>query len=525
MTDQISTSFSLPVNMSRPRPLLSNALWSALTIAWTTGVTFFLTPFLIARIGEQHYGFFILLSSIGGGMGILNLGLGEATLRYVAYHYGRNDLAGINRVIGATLSVYVVTGGLGWAALFFGAPWLIGLLAVPASEHELGIALLRLTAIAFGLSLPGGVIGAIPLAVQRNDLSGKLFIVLNTLQVAGSVAVAWLGMGIYALMLWNVVTAALSQVANILLVKRLIPHIRLWPLPTRQGLRQVFSYGVFSLTTQILSMIWGQMDRLLLGSLVSVASVAYLTVPQSLSFRFSFALNEISVVLLPRFSATQDRQELRRLFLLATWVAQCVTVILFVPLTVLMPDLLRLWISPDFAARSAWIGQVIAFSCIIRGAYIPSQPLLKGLGKPQIVSLAYLGSGLTSLALNLVLIPALGLAGAGYCYVVTTVWGIGMLLAAWRIALSAQDWRPLLRSAGVPFGLGLAILPVAAAMRSQVDPPGWLGLVVLGAVFAGSTLLLLAGVEWLSGGQTSHVLGLLQIGRHYLASLSLSKGD
>ncbi len=523
MADQ-TTTFSPPVSRSRPKPLLSNAMWSALTIVWSMGVTIFLTPVLISHIGDQHYGLFILLSSIGGLLGILNLGLGEATLRYVAYHYGQNDLAGINRVMGATLSVYLVTGGLGWVVLFFGAPWFIGLLAVPASEYELGIALLRLTAIAFGLSLPGGVIGAIPLAIQRNDLSSKLFIAMNMVQVAGSVTIALSGLGIYALMLWNVITAAFSQVVNILLAKWLIPHLRLWPWPTRQGLREVFSYGVFSLITQVLSIIWGQVDRLMLAAWVSAASVAYLTVPQSLSFRFTFALSNISEVLLPRFSATQDRQELRRLFLLTTWITQCTTVILFVPLTVLMPDLLRLWINPDFSAQSTWVGQIIAFSCLIRGGYIPSQALLKSSGKPQFVSLVYLGSGLTSLVLDLVLIPTLGLAGAGYCYIATTGWGVGMLLAAWKLVLGEKNWFPLLRATAVPFGLGLLILPVAVTVRSQVTAPGWLGLVTLGVMFAGSALLLLVSAEWLWGGQSSHVLSLLQIGRRYFAGISIFKG-
>ena len=77
-------------------------------------------------------------------MGIMTLGLGEATLRYVAYHYGRKDLSGINRVVGATFSVYILTGFIGWSILFFGASIISDLLALSASDHALGISLIRL---------------------------------------------------------------------------------------------------------------------------------------------------------------------------------------------------------------------------------------------------------------------------------------------------------------------------------------------------------------------------------------------
>jgi len=50
-----------PLTRSRPKSLIGNGLWSVLLTVWITGVTFFLTPFLILKIGTDHYGLFILL--------------------------------------------------------------------------------------------------------------------------------------------------------------------------------------------------------------------------------------------------------------------------------------------------------------------------------------------------------------------------------------------------------------------------------------------------------------------------------
>jgi len=40
--------------------------------------------------------------TISGMLGLANLGLGEATLRYVAHYAAQEDLTGINRVLRAT---------------------------------------------------------------------------------------------------------------------------------------------------------------------------------------------------------------------------------------------------------------------------------------------------------------------------------------------------------------------------------------------------------------------------------------
>lgn len=503
-------------NAPRSPSLVGNTLWSTLVTIWGTAVSLMLTPFLVGRLGEQTYGLYLLLLSISGLLGVLDLGLGEATLRYVAFYYGRHDLAGINRVLGATLSVYSITGLAGWALLASGAPWIVQLLSIPVAEQAQACSLLRLVAISLGLSFPLGALGAIPQAAQRYDLSSQLTILQSVLQTVGSVLIV-LGSGsLYGLLLWNIVLALEQLALNSWIAHWLIPGVRLWPLPTRAGLREVFSYGFFSLATQLLGLIWEQADKLLLGSFISTASVAYLTVPKSLAFRLSYALNATSGPLLPRFSALQEHAELQRLYRLATWCTSCAAVMLFVPLTVLMPDFLRLWINPAFAAQSAWIGQVLAFSCLLRGIYIPFQPLFRGLGKPHYITLIYLGSGLTSLLLNVMLISRFGLAGTGYTYILTTAWGFAALLFAWRQVLQERAWQPLVRAAGLPLLSGLGWLGLGLVARSQAPAPGWIGLSLWAGLLAGSTALWLIALEWLLGRRESYSAAVWQAGRTYV---------
>lgn len=497
------------VTSSKPKSLLGNAGWSMISTVWFTATSFVLTPFLIAYLGTAHYGLFALLASISGVLGIMDLGLGQATLRYVAHYYGRDDVAGINRTVGSTFAVYVLTGTLAWAVLFFGAPWIAGLLAVAPADVELTTSLLRLTAISFGLMLISGAFGAIPKALQRYDVDTAAQIAQSFVQLSGTAVILLLGMGIYELVIWSLITTLFRQGVNMMLAKRLIPELRLWPMPSREGLREVFGFGIYSFISQVLGIAWQESDRLLLGTLVSSSAVGYLTAPKSLVTRGSSALYSAGNALFPRFSATENRSEIRRLFLDATWTMLSASIVLFVPVTALFPDFLRLWVGPEFAARSAWVGQVLAFSFMFRGGFVPYQGMFQGLNKPQYLTAISLGSGLTVLALNLLLIPMFGLAGAGYAYVIALAWGFSGLFYAWRWIKDRASWRPLVRAVLLPCLLALASLGLCIRILSLADEPGWVGLLLLGVLFAGITAALLAGADWLLAKSRSHAVTLL----------------
>jgi O-antigen/teichoic acid export membrane protein len=498
------------VSSSRPKSLIGNSGWSLLSWAWLTGVTFFLTPFLIARLGTGHYGLYVLIMSISGLMGLADMGLAEATLRYVAYYYGRQDMAGINRAVGATLSVYLVTGCLAWAILFVGAPWIAGLLALPVQDLDLATSLLRLMAINYGFVMATGAYGTIPRALQRYDIDSRLIVGQSVLQVAGTVAILLAGLAVRELIAWSVVTAIMRQMANMIVARQLIPNLRLLPSPSRAGLREVFGYGVFSSLTQIVGTVASQADRLLLGALVSASSVAYLNVPKSLVQRGGLITPTAGDVLFPRFSATQELAEQRRLFLNTTWGMLCITILIFVPVTVLVPDFLRLWIGPEFARESAWIGQILAFGAIARGAFVPSQKLFQGAGKPQYVTAWYVTSSVILVGMNLLLISKLGLKGAGYASLIELAVPFSALLLAWKRVLRSESYRALARAVLLPYLVALCCLVLGWWARSMFPYLGWIGLLAFAISHAGVVAMALIGADRLGGGPDRHSAAFLR---------------
>ncbi|HEX8950167.1 MAG TPA: oligosaccharide flippase family protein, partial [Dissulfurispiraceae bacterium] len=349
------------------------------------------------------------------------------------------------------------------------------------------------------------------------DIRTKVLIAENIFQLAGTVALVLMGYGIYPLVLWSLITALFIQIVHIRVAKHLMPLLRPTPSFTRDGIKEVFSYGIFSSVGQFLITIWTQTDRLLLGALVSASSVAYLNVPHTLAFRAVGAVGSAGSVLFPKFSALKDPEELQSLFLNATWISLCATIVIFVPVTILFPDFLRLWINPDFAAKSAWVGQVIASSCMVRGAFYPYDALFRGLGKPQYLTVLFACAALTGLGLNLALIPRFGLAGAGYCYCATPLWGFIGILFTLRKVLRIPSLRPFFHSVALPCMLGFLVLFLLSAVRrSFMETPGWIELFVIGTLFAGITAAVVLGTEQLLRGRDSYTQALARHVRRLL---------
>lgn len=481
--------------------LLLSALWNSSWVTWSTLVTLFYTPFLVGHLGKDFYGVLVLVMSVIGITGIMEIGTHEAVQHFVAFYYAREDYEGVQRVIGAGWVIGLCAGIAGALIVFFGAPWIIRLMSFTMAERQVAESLFRIAALVFMVKIGTGVLRSVPPALERYDIVSIALIAENSVQVAGVVALILLGHGIIGLVTWMAVTSLIVFPFYLLLAVQLLPEIKIYPHLSRRGLREIFGYGVFSFIANVLGVVSMQADRLLLGALAGTSFVAYLAVPFQIAFRLVSGVSSLGAALFPRFSSMQDLRQTRKLFLSSTWAMLTMSIVLFVPLTILFPSFLRLWINEEFAQSAARVGQIIALSCIVRGGFVTYVALFQGMGKPQLLATLSVCTSVTSLLLNVILIPKFGLMGAGYCYLGTTIWGFFAIGFAWKRLLAGESLYPLFRVIALPIGGGLAVLLAMHRLGLPALAAGWLSLVLLGTMGAAVTLVAVTILEWVSGGR------------------------
>jgi O-antigen/teichoic acid export membrane protein len=496
------------------RGALSNAGWNAFGTFSSIVISFVLAPILIRNMGTDEYGILLLVWSVTGILGLVNFGFGEATLRYIAHYFGQQDLTGVNRVIGATLSFYLLVCSFAALVLFVGAPVLANVFSVPESAHDVVALLLRLAAVCFALRAVSLCYGAVPMALHRYDISNKIGIIQNVVRSAGYILLAVSGFGIVHIILWDIATLFATLAVLVVVIHRLAPGVSLVPSLSLSGLREIIGFSVFSFLTYAFHMLHRESGKLIVGSQLGVSPVAYLGTPDNVAQRLHMVVASGGETLMPRFSANQDPQVARSLFLHGTWASLVVSLVLLLPLVLLMPAFLSLWISPEFSRESAVLGQLVALSYVTQGAYAPAATYFRGIGKPWLVTIVIAFAGMGTVLLSLFLVPRVGLLGVGYALVLGSIPPLLGVIHAWFSILGRSQLGGLFRLVALPLLMSAVSFAVCRAIRGQVAEVGWFWLFMLGGIFVAITGLLVVGADLALGGNDASSRRMLrQIGQ------------
>ena len=101
-----------------------NGVWGGEDFVVSAGSVFLLIPILLNTIGQEMFGVMVIVNTIMGFSGVLSLGLGQATLKYVAEFRVKQKPALITEVIHTTFWVYCVVGLVASAIIFPLAEWM-----------------------------------------------------------------------------------------------------------------------------------------------------------------------------------------------------------------------------------------------------------------------------------------------------------------------------------------------------------------------------------------------------------------
>lgn len=485
---------------SRPRSVLSNAGWNAFGTLLHIVIAFLLAPLLIHRLGVDQWGLLLLVWSVAGVLGLANFGLGEATLRYVAHYHADGDLTGINRVLGATLTFYVLVCGLISGAVWVATPIIAEWVKVPEDSQYPVEALLRLTALLFSAAMIANAFRAVPMALHRYDISSGIGLVEGIVRSIGLVLLVVAGFGVVNLVAWEVLVSIVGLAVHVLVARWLLPGIRWLPSMSLVGIREIIGYSMFSFMTHIFLMVYREAGRLLLGNRLGTASVAYLGTPDSVAYRLHMIVVSAIETLVPRFSASRDAENSKALLIASTWTAFACAVVLYVPLAVLMPDFLRLWISPEFARESGEVGRLVVLGLIGSAVFAPIATLYRGRGKPGFVTAVMAATGTVVLVGSVALIPSLGVVGVGYAYFLAALVWIGGLCLGWVRLYGRGSLVLLSRVAGLPLALACCLGFAEVAVRAWWGELGWIGFVLMGIAFAGAGALAVVSFDLALGG-------------------------
>jgi O-antigen/teichoic acid export membrane protein len=447
-----------------------NVTWNLGTQVWFFVLAVGTTPFLVHRLGTAGFGFYSIVATIAGYLAVLDLGLGAASVKYISEFNGRGDDAGIQRVIGTAVGMYLALGAVGAGVLAAVAPYLGRLLGVTDMPHT--VAILEIAAAGFLLAMPLSFFNAVPTALQRLDVTCRRNLIFGTANLGGAVALLATGHGLLSIVLLGLVVDAAALVWFVRTVRRLLPGVSLRPRVDVPMLRLLGRFGGLKFANQLSTQSVYHLDKFLIGVLASVSAVAWYAVPVLIAQRLVSVVGNVASAFLPAASelhGSSDKARFDELYVRATKLVALLVLPLALVLVVDAEPLLRLWLGSGFAHKSATPTRILAAAYAVNAFSTIPALATDSVGRPRITTAFSVASTILNLALCVVLIPYYGAVGASIAVLVNSVVLVPVFLVYVHRRVLHVPVAPLLRRALVRPVLATAIALGPALLALQLE--------------------------------------------------------
>ncbi len=379
----------------------------------------FLVPVTVRALGPSRFGLLALAWAVAEGSGMFDLGLGRATVRFVAdaTDKGRERLKEI--VLTSVLS-QTAAGLVAGVLLFFLAPMLVNRVFTISPEASLeATAMFRVLALHLPVLLALAALRAALEGAQRFDIGAALRIPGTLASIAIPAAAAAAGHSLptilWYLLAFRVTLLSISAAA----VRRTLLPGR-WALPSGwRTFREMMRYSGWVALSTALGPLLGSFDRFVVGSLVGVAGLGYYTGAAEAANRFLLIPATAFAALLPALAAT-DARGARDRGLVATRAARRQLAALLFPLCLALfafaPATLRVWLGPAFAIEAGQALRILSVGVFFGGlAHLP-MALLYGSNRPDLPAKIHAAEIIIHLPLTLLLVRRLGITGAALAW-------------------------------------------------------------------------------------------------------------
>jgi O-antigen/teichoic acid export membrane protein len=377
-------------------------------------VVFFLTPYIVSRIGVDLFGLWSLIFAVVGIFGLLDLGFATAAVKYVAELTAKKDHAARNQVLATLVVVYSALGVvclLLVAALAGTAPSWFDLTGDQRGAFTLALWLLG-TAVALGFPL--SLFKAILVGSGRMSLVN--LVELGTTLGNAALIVVLLESG-YGLLGLAASTAATMLLATLLLIPfayRLTPDLSLSPRNFEgRRVRELGSYSFYFFIANVAVLIILRIDPVVIKAFLPLSAVAVYAVAAKVA-EYTYLLNkQFSNALMPLVSQSKgadDPATVRRVLIDGTRFLMAIAAPFIALLLFYADDIIRLWMGDEFAG-SAPLLRILLVAVLFTSLQLNAANVLGMTGHHRFVAYSMGASALANLVLSILLIRHFGLTG------------------------------------------------------------------------------------------------------------------
>lgn len=401
--------------LATSKKIYTNMIWNICSMGLPMLIALICIPLFIKNLGIEKFGILTIIWSLIGYFGIFDMGMGKALTQKVSTCLGNNDTKSIPAFFWSAMSVTLCFGILGCALLlttdFYILPMFLKTNKVLLLETQTAI---KFIAVFFPFYLLNIGIKGIFDSFQKFRFTSSVTIIISICNFvlplfvfSHSKSLVWV---IAPLILGRLITLFCYFVYLSKLVPGLFSNISV----KISHIKSLTSFGAWITVSNIVGPLMVYFDRFFIAGMLSASVIAYYTTPFELAFRFFVIPTAIFSVLFPFFTqaVTSDYQKAKKIYMKSFWEIFALMLVITIFVVIFAKSGLSLWISPDFAANSYRITQILMIGVLLFSITVPSFNFMQAIGRADVSAIIHLIELPIYLIILFIFIKCFGIIGA-----------------------------------------------------------------------------------------------------------------
>ncbi len=384
-------------------------------------ISFFLSPFVVNKLGAAWYGVWAVAAQFTGYLYLLDFGVRESVIRYTSKYEARRQGAQLNRVLSTAVVLYSVITllALGATALVvWGLPHWFSLEEQYWRDARIAMAF---TGATIASTFLFNVFNGIMMGLRKWEISNAIGVALNMVRAALIVVFLMRGEGIVAV---AAIQFGVSFVGGLLTTGLALSMLRergmafhftwLAPRRFRAFMRRIFGYGFYVIVNNVGEKLIAATDAIIVGIFLPIANVAYYAIAGSLVGYLRALLGSTASLFNPLASHLQalgQRGAVTSAFLFGVKINVLVTLPVAAVFVLLGDRFIGLWMGPEFAKPAGEVLAILAATSVLAAPQWVFSSVLYGISRHRIIAVMRIIEAVMNLTLSIVLVQIIGLPG------------------------------------------------------------------------------------------------------------------
>lgn len=417
------------------------------------------TPYMLRMMGQSEFGLYSLVASVISYLTVLDLGLGNAIVRYTAKFRAKGKITEQYEMFGMFLVLYIIIGVVVFIAglcLYFNVDTLFGE-TMTVEELDKARIMMLLLILNLAVTFPMSIFGSIITAYERFVFPKTVNIMRVILNTVIMICLLEMGYKAVAMVILQTVFNLLTLIINFLYCKHKLKIKVFFRKFQWSFLKEVAVYSFWIFLNVIMDRIYWSTGQFVLGAFVSTAAVAIFAVAIQLEHIYMQFSTAIASVFLPKVTGmvarNDNRKEISNLFIRTGRIQYIVTALILSGFIVFGRDFINLWAGTEY--DSTYLITLLFFVSL-------SIPMIQNLGitilqarnQMKFRSLLYVVIAVFSLIFQVILAKQYGGLGCAISIAGALLLGQGLIMNIYYHRKQGIDilafWSEIMRMSIVP---------------------------------------------------------------------------